>query len=417
MRIDTRTFLASLLLLGTVTTTSRGQHLTLDSVLYLVDSENPMLAGFDNKVKALDAYAEGAGGWMAPMIGVGTFMTPYPGQQLMESRDKGSIMFSLEQEIPNRAKLAAKRKYFASRSAVEEQGRSGELNELRAEAKEIYYKWSIAERRLTILRESEEIINLMLKLAKLRYPYNQGTLGNIYKAEGRLGEIQNMMLMTQGDIEESRYRLKALMNLSPETIISVDTTSLVKHEILLSMQDTASLSTSRSDVGRIDKSIDVMLANQRLQRLQSRPDFKIRFDHMQPIGNMPMQFTAMAMVSIPIAPWSSRMYKSEIRGMEFDIAAMRQERKALLLDAQGMLAGMITKLGLMRQQLENYRLKIIPALNRNYQSVMLSYEENREQLPMVIDGWEALNMAQMEYLNRLEEYYTMIVSYEKELEK
>jgi hypothetical protein len=48
---------------------------------------------------------------------------------------------------------------------------------------------------------------------------------------------------------------------------------------------------------------------------------------------------------------------------------------------------------------------------------MLAYEENREQLPMVIDGWEALNMAQMEYLNKTEAYYKMIVSYEKELEK
>ena len=48
---------------------------------------------------------------------------------------------------------------------------------------------------------------------------------------------------------------------------------------------------------------------------------------------------------------------------------------------------------------------------------MLAYEENREQLPVVIDGWEALSMVQLEYLNKLEEYYTMIVSYEKELEK
>jgi hypothetical protein len=48
---------------------------------------------------------------------------------------------------------------------------------------------------------------------------------------------------------------------------------------------------------------------------------------------------------------------------------------------------------------------------------MLGYEENREQLPIVIDGWEALNMAQIEYLNKLEEYYTMIVSYEKQLER
>jgi hypothetical protein len=82
-----------------------------------------------------------------------------------------------------------------------------------------------------------------------------------------------------------------------------------------------------------------------------------------------------------------------------------------------MLAGMASQLTRMKQQLDNYQSKIISALRKNYQTLMLAYEENREQLPIVIDGWEAMNMAQMEYLNKLEEYYKMIVSYEKELEK
>ena len=82
-----------------------------------------------------------------------------------------------------------------------------------------------------------------------------------------------------------------------------------------------------------------------------------------------------------------------------------------------MLAGMSVQLTRMLQQLDNYQTKIIPALRKNYQTLMLAYEENREQLPIVIDGWEALNMAQMEYLEKLEGTYNMIVRYEKELEK
>ena len=160
-----------------------------------------------------------------------------------------------------------------------------------------------------------------------------------------------------------------------------------------------------------------MRLNQQMQQYQSRPDFKIRFDHMQPIGDMPSQFTAMAMLSIPIAPWSSKMYKAEVKGMQYDIAAMQKNRQAILLEARGMLAGMTKQLLRMKQQLSNYEQKIIPALRKNYETTMLAYEENREQLPNVIDGWEAMNMAQMEYLEKVEEYYTMIVRYEKELEK
>lgn len=391
--------------------------LPLDSVLLLVDKQNLMLQEYDHKIKALNTYSEGAKSWMAPMIGAGTFMTPYPGQMVMEDRDKGSVMVSVEQEIPNPAKLNANKKFLQSRASVEEQGRAYQYNILRAEAKQLYYQWVVAEKKMRVLQENERIISLMLKLARIRYPYNQGSLGNVYKAEGRLSEVQNMRLMTQGDIDEKQVRLKSLMNLPHEITIMIDTSTQVHYSPEQLLPDTAVLSSQRSDVQQIEKTILVMQLNQQLMRQQAKPDFKIRFDHMQPLGDMPTVFTAMAMVSIPIAPWSNKMYKSETKGMQYDIDAMKKGREALLTEARGMIVGMSFKLSRMNQQLENYRLKIIPALEKNYQTLMLAYEENREQLPAVIDGWEAMSMAQMEYLNKQEEYYLMIVNYEKELEK
>lgn len=396
---------------------ANAQVITLDSVLHLIDKQNPMLQEYDNKVKALNTYAEGARSLMAPMIGAGTFMTPYPNQMLMDERDKGAWMFSFEQEITNPSKLNANRRYLLSRAAVENQNRSAQFNQLRSEAKMMYYQWLVAEQKLTVLKENERIMGLMLKLARIRYPYNQGSLGNIYKAEGRLSEVQNMIQMTHGSIEESSYRLKSLMNLPVEIQIMIDTATQITYEPNQVIYDTVALSTQRSDIKQIDKTIDVMRLNQQLQRYQSRPDFKIRFDHMQPIGNMPTQFTAMAMVSIPIAPWSSKMYKSEVKGMQYDIEAMKKGREAILIETRGMLAGMASQLARMKQQLENYDTKIIPALRKNYQTLMLAYEENREQLPIVIDAWEALNMAQMNYIEKTQEYFNMIVSYEKQLEK
>src|SRR5688572_12294328 len=83
----------------------QAQILTLDSVLSKIEQRNPMLQEYDEKVKAIDAYSLGATSWMAPMIGAGTFMTPYQREAQMHERDKGSWMFSIEQEIPNPAKL------------------------------------------------------------------------------------------------------------------------------------------------------------------------------------------------------------------------------------------------------------------------------------------------------------------------
>lgn len=417
MRTSTRIWFLTVVFCLPVANSITAQVISLDSVLHLIEGQNPMLQEYDSKVKALNAYTRGARSWMAPMVGAGTFMTPYPGQMLMDERDKGTVMFSVEQEIPNPAKLKATENYLNSRSAVEEQGRLSQFNVLRSEARTLYYQWLVAEEKLNVLHENERIVGLMLKLAQLRYPYNQGSLGNVYKVEGRKAEVQNMILMTEGEIEEKQFRLKTLMNLPPEMKIMVDTATRVGYDAVQLVYDTAALHAQRSDVRRIDKTIQVMQLTRQVQRNQARPDFKVRFDHMQPIGDMPTQFTAMAMVSIPIAPWSSRMYRAEVKGMQYDIEAMQKSREALLVETLGMLAGMASKLTRMQQQLENYNTKIIPALRRNYQAVMLGYEENREQLPVVIDGWEAMNMAQMEYLGKLDEYYTMIARYEKEVEK
>jgi len=417
MKYNTRrALLIASFCLGVVVSSS-AQVLSLEEVLTIIDRNNPMLQEYNSRARAIEEYSAGAKSWMAPMVGAGTFMAPYPNQMTMEEGDKGAWMFSLEQDIPNPAKLNAKRNYLQSRADVEKEGRAIQFNALRSEAKTLYYQWLVAEEKLKVLDENEKIMDLMLRLARIRYPYNQGSLGNIYKAEGRLSEVRNMTIMTTSVIESSSFRLKSLMALPVTDSIMIDTATTVEFEPNQIIYDTAALSQQRSDIRQIDETIEVMRLNQRLQKFQAKPDFKIKFDHMQPIGNMPSQFSAMAMISIPIAPWSSRMYKSEIKGMQYDIEAMQKGREGILIEARGMLSGMATQIIRMKQQLDNYETKIIPALRKNYETLMLAYEENREQLPIVIDGWEALNMAQMEYLERMEEYYTMIVSYERELEK
>lgn len=407
----------SILIIFLVTLSSSAQVISLDSVLSTIDKQNPMLQEYDSKVKAMNAYTEGAKGWMAPMVGGGPFFYPYPGQTLMDERDKGMFVIALEQDIPSPGKLNAKKNYFASKAAVEEKGRSYQFNQLRAEAKENYYQWLVLEKKGKVLQENKRIVELMLKLARIRYPYNQGSLGNIYKAEARLHEVDNMILMNSAEIEDKAYRLKSLMKLSEEVKLTIDTTTQISFDANKVLYDTAELSANRSDVQQINRSIEVMRQNQAWQKTQSKPDFRIRYEHMQPRGDMPLQFSLMAMVSIPIAPWSSKIYKSEVAGMDYEIEAMQKGKEAIVIEARGMLAGMASQLMRMKQQLENYNQKIIPALKKNYETLLLAYEENREQLPIVIDGWEAMNMAQMEYLNKMQEYYLMIVRYEKEIEK
>src|SRR3546814_16190579 len=90
----------------------------LDSILATIRSKNPLLQGYDYQMEAIQAYAEGAKGWSAPMVGVGTFMTPYPGQAVMNDGDKGMLMLVGAQALPNPATLRAREAYSSEERRV-----------------------------------------------------------------------------------------------------------------------------------------------------------------------------------------------------------------------------------------------------------------------------------------------------------
>ncbi|MES2874064.1 MAG: TolC family protein [Bacteroidota bacterium] len=393
------------------------QVLSLNQILQEIDKNNPALNAYENRIKSQDAKVEGARSWRAPMIGAGTFMTPYPGQKIEDEGDRGAFMISAEQDIPNPAKTKAKADYLAAQSSITRSEQSSLANLLRARAKERYYELIIANKKIVYQRENLAIMQTMRKLGEIRYQFNQGSLGQVFKAEGRYHEAENMILMTQSTIRSNKIALNALMYRPASSDFRIDTNSAVAFNPL-PVLDITYLAANRSDIVQMDRSITAMGLNINQIRMESKPDFRIRFDHMSNYyAMMPRQFTIMGMLSIPIAPWSSKMYKSDIKSMNFEQEAMRQQREAMLVEMLGMTKSMESELISMENQLNNYENKILPALSKNLKVTMISYQENKADLNTVIDSWEAVNTSQMNYLEQLQKFYKMIVEYEKNIER
>jgi outer membrane protein TolC len=389
--------------------------LPLDSILQRVDRNNILLQSYGLKAESYKYSADAATAWMAPMVGVGTFMTPYPGQKLMDNRDKGSLMLQLEQDIPNPAKLNAKKRSIASQGNVELAGRDITLNDFKAQAKRLYFNWLVAKQRIAVLRENEKIMMTMKKIEEVRYPYNQSQLSGVYKATAKIEENHNMIRMQEGTIAKARSWLNSLMNAPGNQAFEIDSTFQPVFEMAASY-DTASLAVARKDVFKMEESIRSMELDIQSMKQEKKPDFKVKFDHMYPLdGMMPQAFSAMGMISIPIAPWSSKMYKSGIKAMQYNIQAMQTERAAMLQETQGMLYGMQFEIQSMQKRVAAMEEKIIPALRQTLDANFLNYQENKLALSNVIDSWEALTMMQSSVLDEKLKLYEMIVDYEKQL--
>ncbi len=317
--------------------------------------------------------------------------------------------------IPNPAKQRAQRDYLEAHSAVERANQQFAYNELRAQAKTLYYEWVVLRKKDAVLTEDEELLRFLIKLAQVRYPYNQSGLNSIYEAEARLGMHLNDHAALLNQIRQQNIALNTLMNVPKNQVYTVDTTLDITRKIVL--VDTAALAASRSDIRSLEQSIRLQRLNQRREALEGKPEFGLQYSHMNSLGRMPNQFTLMGMVTVPIAPWSARKYKANQEAIGYEIEALERERESLLNVATGTLASLIADIETRRQQIENYEQEILPALKKNYEVTLRAYEQNTAQLPLVINAWDTLKMTQIQYLDTMEAFLKLQIAYEKELEK
>lgn len=405
-------------LLFVISSVTDAQVLNLNTILDSIAASHPSVKMYDAEIKAMDAAAKGARSWMPPEFGAGTFMTPYDVRLWHREGDipgMGSIMLSGQQMIPNKRKLDADEAYMKSMSSVEKQKKNATLNELYAEAKQLYYEWIIIKKKIVILNENEKVLDFMIKNAELRYKNGLEKIGAYYKAKAALGKVQNMRLMSENEIQGKRIMLNSLMNRERTLAFEIDTTYSIK-EYSNTMFDSTLLVQSRSDIKAIEQEINLTYLKQETERQSLKPQFGIKYDHMFGFGGQPMQYSLMGMVKIPFANWSSKMNKANIESLKYKAEALESQKQTVLNELTGMAYSMRNEIDLKKRQINLYENNIIPALRNNYKTMQLGYEQNTEELFMLYDAWETLNMTRLDYLDQLQQLLAMQVQLEKILE-
>jgi outer membrane protein TolC len=256
---------------------------------------------------------------------------------------------------------------------------------------------------------------MLIKTAKDKYAYNQSDLGTIFKAEASLGELKNMETMFLAQIAESNIGLNTLMNRGLNTPFSIDSLLTPKdysNDYLLALDSSSLL---RNDILSMQSRIQSMKFNQRWAATGSKPDFGVQVAHGQMFG-MGNQFSIMGMITIPIVPWSSKMYKSEVKSMGFEIEAMQKEKSTMQLMAAQMIYEKTTMLMYEKKQLDNYDQNVIPSYRRNLESNLLAYRQNTGNFFVLLDAWNMLLMKELDRIDKLRQVFMVQSEYEYQRE-
>ncbi len=404
-----------------------GQILNIDSVIIQIDKSYPELQMYELQIKAFDTYATGAKAWEAPQVGTGFFMTPYntkfwsPNPMDIKgipsmNPGMGTYMFQVQQMIPNPSRQRANQKYMQGMSDVERENKNVMRNQLIAEAKKNYYDWIVLKKKQKIVSNIESLMKYIIESSESRYAYQQEKLSTIYKAKSELLKINNMQIMLENDSREKMIELNRLMNRDKNIQFAIDTVYTIK-EYDKDMTDTAAIIGFRSDIKVLEKNVQVARLKQQYEYSKRKPDFGIRYDHMFSFGENPNLFSLMGMVSIPIAPWSSKMYKSNVAGLNYELEAYQKQKESIVNEVSGELQMLRTQIANKKRQIKLYETGIIPALQKNYKTTLLAYEQNTEDLFIVLDAVQNLQMTQIEYLDQLQGLLQLQVEYEKQIEQ
>jgi len=207
------------------------------------------------------------------------------------------------------------------------------------------------------------------------------------------------------------------MNRDKRTDFEIDSSDYRIKSYAGQLLDSTVFLENRSDLKAIDKNINLSYLKQDAEKAKLKPEFGIRYDHMFAWAQQPWQFSLMAMVRVPLTNASQKMVKANVTSLKWEAVSLSQQKQMLLNEATGMAYGMVKEMEVKKKQLKLYADNILPALQKNYQSVQLAYNQNTEELFMLYDAWETLNMAELEYTETLGQLLSMQAELEKILEK
>lgn len=307
------------------------EKLKLNDVLSTISANHPDVKGFDAQIRSLDEAAKGAKNWEAPLLSSGLYMTPYNPSMWKKQSDgsngMGQYMISAQQMFPNSKMQNAEQKYMQSMSTVEKERKNATINDLYAQAKKNYYQWIVLKKKLSVLEQNQKVLDFMIKDAELRYKNNLGKISAYYKAKAALGNIETMRISMGNEIVQKRIALNTLMNRDKNSVFDIDTTYRIQDYSTLQFDSTIFIN-SRSDIKAVDREIQLAGLQQEVEKAKQRPEFGVRFDHMFGFGGVPMQYSLMGMVRVPIAK-STRASRANVESLKWKAESLNQQKAGI----------------------------------------------------------------------------------------
>lgn len=396
--------LCLILVLNGVSFQSKAQQvLTLTEIRDTIVHKQPVFKMADAAIKAMETEAAGAYAWMPPEFGAGFFQTPYNVSRWKSMNGMpgmGMLMVSAEQMFPNKKAQQAEYDYIKSKGNVEAEKKRGMMNELMSKARDAYYALLLNDRKMDLLAQNKKLIQFMIQSAEIRYKNELGNINSYYKLKASLAKLKIDSQLIRVDEQRQQSIINSLMLRDEAEKWKVDTT-IQWRDFGKMMKDSAAL-FQNAQYKVLQQQIYTNSLQQQAELMALKPQFGVRFEHMAAFGKQPQMFSLMGMLKLPLAKWSAKMNRAKAESLGYENESLRQEQHAYINETSAGLRSKWIEWNGAHEEIALYVQEVIPALDKNFQVTLVSFEQNKAEIIELLDAWQALIDAKKEYLNLLQ---------------
>ncbi len=357
-------------------------------------SQNPQILAAKDRYEAARARVAFFRNLPDPMIEYG-YDKIFP-----SSNGKPMKTVSVTQEVPFPTKLFLKRKAARQEMDSIKQEYKETRQRIIKEVKEAYASVFVANRKITLIKDSFALAQQMSKSAEIRYSSGKGLQVETLRAQAE----QDKVLVQQKQFEQDRIiaqsLLASLLNVTPQALGDIDMHREPTTEDALEEDIINRIKQNRPELKSFRDMLDKARTEYSLSKQELLPDITLMYKHEEQDGNFSKgQWMGSVGLTIPLWFWGKQ--GPEIAEAHADLRAAQADYQAeentVLFEGRSALAKVKASVDVVRL----YEDGILPRIESAVVTASSAYASGRGDFNGYIEAFRAFRDYQMEYADAL----------------
>ena len=370
--------------------------LDLDKLVAEAIQNNPQLRGADNEQSAAKAKIGLATAWDAPQVGVEFFQTPvqsFPNP----IRNGMETDYFVSQMFPFPGKIAAMGSAAESNANMMEQGYQALERKVIRDLKNAYYELYLAQRKIQINAENEDLMRKFVEIARKQYEVGMGSHHDILRAQTELSTLINDGVILQSEKKVVESMLNTTLSRPADAPLGYvpDIESEIPQWTFGQMRTL--VLGSRPELKSMKFNIEMNKADLASSKREYFPDLMIRFTYKNMTQTTPNYWAAMAGISIPLAPWSSGRYTSKVEENELNVKKAENDYQNMENMTLYEVQDALVKVQSNQNLASLYKNTVIPQAEQTLESTISAYQTGKTEFLMLIDAYRMVLMSKLDY--------------------